>query len=114
MFYFLIQGTDAPILTPMSSQKLLVSYQHKPLKDDRSIRILMLEPAPVYESPIRCSLVEVNLDIISEEDHGYTALSYAWGYKIGDREVICEDKPLLVTRNCEEALRTLRDKRVTK
>ncbi|KAF2000371.1 hypothetical protein P154DRAFT_466029, partial [Amniculicola lignicola CBS 123094] len=97
----------------MSSSIVPGLYQHKRLRDARSIRVLMLEPAPTYDSTIRCSLVEVTLDTIDESDYGYTALSYVWGYKKGDQEIICDGETLLVTRNCEKALRTLRDKTAT-
>jgi hypothetical protein len=75
---------------------------------------LKLDPAPSFDYPIRCSLEEVSLDTVNDDENGYEALSYVWGYKKGDREVICEGKTLLVTRNCEEALRTLREKNVTR
>ncbi|KAH9203938.1 heterokaryon incompatibility protein-domain-containing protein, partial [Leptodontidium sp. 2 PMI_412] len=38
----------------------------------------------------------------------YDALSYVWGSLKGDRQILCDDKHIFVTENCEEALRHLR------
>ncbi|KAF2253759.1 HET-domain-containing protein [Trematosphaeria pertusa] len=92
----------------MSSSSTLEPYQHRPLTDTRSTRVLLLEPAHTNDAPLRCSLVEINLDTFDERTQSYAALSYVWGYRHGDREIVCEGKSLLVTRNCEDAMRALR------
>jgi hypothetical protein len=86
------------------------AYEFRPLQDGRSTRVLVLEPAPTRDTPIRCHLVEINLDEFDQRSYSYEALSYIWGERHGTRPIICEGKSLLVTPNCEEALRALRRK----
>jgi hypothetical protein len=38
----------------------------------------------------------------------YEALSYTWGSQKGDRQILCNGKEVIVTENCEVALRHLR------
>jgi len=79
-------------------------YIHRPLTHDNGFRILRLEPAVGFEAPLRCSLTEVCL---SDKIH-YEALSYVWGAPTGDRPLTCDGAELLITPNCELALRYLR------
>ncbi|KAN0104295.1 HET domain containing protein [Hyaloscypha variabilis] len=79
-------------------------YIHRPLTHDNGFRILRLEPAVGFEAPLRCSLTEVCL---SDKIH-YEALSYVWGALTGDHPLTCDGAELLITPNCELALRYLR------
>ncbi|KAE9363163.1 hypothetical protein N431DRAFT_550864 [Stipitochalara longipes BDJ] len=84
------------------------SYQYTPLHHPDSIRLLALYPEE-FASPIQISLAEVR----SREHPQYEALSYTWAIEDGDcsrsSQIKCDDgKVLLVTKNCELALRYLR------
>jgi len=64
------------------------------------------------QDPIDCRLVETSLpaDATTGGTLDYEALSYVWGSPTGDRPILCEDGVILVTKNCESALRYLRDR----
>jgi hypothetical protein len=52
--------------------------------------------------PLECRIEEVSLD---QEHLGYSAMSYAWDAEEPSRPLICNGKTILVTLNCENALR---------
>jgi Heterokaryon incompatibility protein (HET) len=79
-------------------------YVHRPRSQDNGIRILRLKPATSFGAPLRCTLTDARL---SDRIH-YEALSYVWGAPTGDRRLICDGAELLITPNCELALRHLR------
>jgi len=81
------------------------AFQHQRLLSLRSIRILFLHPARGFTDPLVVVLHEVSLD---DPQLSYETLSYVWGSPTGSRPIICDGKPLLVTPNCESALRHLR------
>ena len=83
---------------------MAVPYVHSPLSETRSIRIIQLLPAKSSTWPIACGLEEASLDAKPE----YTALSYAWDGQQLDCPIVCSGRRLLVTRNCQAALRQLR------
>jgi len=83
-------------------------YHYRPLNSDRLIRVLELLPAKHHDNPIQCRLIERPLDVEPLTGLKYEALSYVWGSNIGDREILCEGRTLLVTPNCEAALRRFR------
>ncbi|KAF2678954.1 HET-domain-containing protein [Lentithecium fluviatile CBS 122367] len=93
----------------MVSSDTLEPYRYRPLPDASSTRVLVLDPAPKRDSPLRCHLVEINLDTFDKRTYSYEALSYVWGEREGNRPIECEGKSLLVTPNCEHALRALRN-----
>jgi hypothetical protein len=80
------------------------SYSYQRLVQQRSIRILTLEPSRLFEEPLKCRLFEVLLD----DSPRYTALSYAWDVAEGDTSIFCNGKLLKVTRNCARALHRIR------
>ncbi|KAI9781660.1 MAG: hypothetical protein M1839_005877 [Geoglossum umbratile] len=84
-------------------------YYHTPLRHPRHIRILHLAPAEDSAAPIRCQLDTISLDDHPKWDGDYTALSYAWDSQMPSCEIGCNNDSLLVTANCEAALRELRD-----
>jgi hypothetical protein len=86
------------------------NYRHVPITGPRSIRVIHLEPASDLSAPIQCSLKAVSLNDYPEWHAHYTALSYTWGGQIPSCEVDCGGKSLLVTQNCDAAMRHLRDK----
>jgi hypothetical protein len=88
---------------------MAAEVQHRmerPIAAGRNFRVLLLQPDPEFDSPIRCNLREIPLN--RAHSHPYEALSYVWGYTPGDTEVICDGKVILVSRNCCNALRHLR------
>lgn len=87
------------------------TFKHEPLPPGRNIRILVLVPSQDFDSDIQCRLIQPSLD---EARGGYDALSYVWGSRTRSLEIICNDKPFLVTKNCLLALRYLRDPKETR
>lgn len=79
------------------------AYWHLPLCNDHCIRLLKLLPGTFYDV-IHIELIQVSLNAPPD----YEALSYAWDSQSPDRKAICEKKELLITPNCEAALRKLR------
>jgi hypothetical protein len=92
----------------MSSPIAADRYRHKALQNIRAIRLLTLEESSDFNSPLTCSLTEVSLDQICDASNSYEALSYVWGSGYGDSDIICGGGRLLITPNCETALRSLR------
>jgi len=83
-------------------------YIHPPLRSEKSTRVLLLQPAAQHSDPLHCSLNEISLKDGDGMHPAYEALSYVWGSPTGDRVVDCEGKTILVTENCEAALRHFR------
>lgn len=87
------------------------SYQHIPIVGARSIRVLELQPADNLGAPIHCKLKIISLDDFPQWCANYTALSYTWDGQSPSREVNCDGGSLLITPNCEDAIRQLRSAR---
>lgn len=84
-------------------------YEHQPLQDSNSIRLLRIKPGSQRASgERRIELFQASLDNLPK----YEALSYAWGARVPDDYVICRQRPIPVTKNCVAALRRLRHRRV--
>lgn len=86
------------------------NYHYVPITGARSIRVIYLEPASDLSAPIKCSLKAVSLNDYPQWHAHYTALSYTWGGQNPSYEVNCGGKSLLITQNCDAAIRHLRDK----
>ena len=86
------------------------TFHHLPLSSPRSIRLFALSPSPDFDASLEATLAEVDLD-----NSNYEAVSYVWGSRVGTKSFTCNGKVLLITPNCESALRHLRlkDKRRT-
>jgi len=84
-------------------------YHHIPLPSPRSIRIIHLTPSAEFASPLHCRLVAVSLDEYPKYNADYTALSYSWDSQTPSSRIGCDNGTLLITPNCESALRRLRD-----
>jgi hypothetical protein len=91
-------------------------YIYSPLIHEDCTRVLILHPARTKNAPIRFILKEISLADVSEDDKNssFDALSYVWGSPVGDQPVFCDDKTLLITKNCLSALRHLRLRRATR
>ncbi|KAK4246042.1 heterokaryon incompatibility protein-domain-containing protein [Corynascus novoguineensis] len=79
------------------------SYQRLP---ERSIRVIKLLPSRRPTDALRCNILNVHLDHVASQP--YEALSYVWGELTRQWPLDCDGKELLVTRNCHEALVSLR------
>ncbi|KAF2103035.1 HET-domain-containing protein [Rhizodiscina lignyota] len=84
------------------------SYRYRPLSGPNRIRALELESGVRKSSALRGKLIEIDLSVEPQKRPSYEALSYVWGSIKGDRPIVCEGKEILVTQNCEAALRQLR------
>ena len=78
-------------------------YQHTPFEDDRSIRLLYLQPGELGDD-INLTLEVVSLDHVPP----YCALSYVWGPPPHETPVLCHGQELFVSESCVAALRRLR------
>ena len=87
------------------------SYHHIPVVGARSIRVLELQPADDVVAPVHCKLKIISLNDFPQWRANYTALSYTWDSQSPSREVNCDGGSLLITPNCEEAIRQLRSAR---
>lgn len=83
-------------------------YHYERLKDTDSIRLLRLLPAESSREDISISLANARLDQAPD----YEALSYTWATADGDASlscsITCDGHRIVVTKNCEAALRYLR------
>lgn len=93
---------------PKRKRPIIAKFKHCRLHSHRSIRLLNLEPSSDASSPLEISLLEVSLDDFPSNKHSYEALSYVWGASKGSVPCTCDNKILLITPNCEDALRHLR------
>ena len=87
------------------------SYYHQPLPLGNWIRVLELAPSKNSDAALQCRLLRLLLTDQSPALPHYEALSYVWGERAGSRKLICEGRTLLITSNCEGALRRLRHAR---
>jgi hypothetical protein len=85
-------------------------FEYKPLIEKDAIRLILIEPSPVLEAPIRCSIEHATLSRYEHElvDH-YTALSYVWGFVAATCTISVDERPFQIGQNLELALRQLRE-----
>jgi hypothetical protein len=88
-------------------------YSYRPLLSPRSIRILYLQPHHDHKADLNCTLDDALIDDLDSSRPCYDALSYVWGERHGSRPLLCEGKAILITPNCELALRHLRRRKKT-
>ncbi|KAL5323133.1 hypothetical protein ACEPPN_007661 [Leptodophora sp. 'Broadleaf-Isolate-01'] len=84
-----------------------ISFRYTPLKETRAIRLLLLQPGQRDED-VYCTLENTSLDDERVIKWGYTALSYVWGNPSPASTIFCNEVHFHVTKNLEDALRTLR------
>jgi hypothetical protein len=86
-----------------------MEYHYAPLQYPDSIRLLKLH-AGETSAPIQITLSEVR----SKDNPEYEALSYTWATEDGDdarsSSIECGGRCIWITRNCEAALRRLRNR----
>jgi len=90
---------------------MVSEYSYTPFSSARTTRILLLEPHARHKAVLRCSMEELSLDTLTSERREYDALSYVWGAKTGTKPLLCDNKTIFITPNCESALRQLRHAR---
>jgi hypothetical protein len=86
-------------------------YNSTPLSlDDKSIRVLVLEPSRRSSDALVCNLEVVSLEYPTEDRlPSFHALSYVWGdYNSPKDTLMCGTFQLPITRNCRDALRAVR------
>lgn len=85
------------------------TYEYQPLSTVTSTRVLQLEPHHDLKEPLRCSLKEIQLvPMEGEVVEPYEALSYVWGSPTGTLPLRCNSGVILITPNCDLALRYIR------
>ena len=80
------------------------TYQFSELPKEDSIRIVYLLPGEL-SADLECQLATVRLS----DKPSYRALSYVWGSRIPEATIKCDGETNIITKNCEYALRRLRD-----
>jgi hypothetical protein len=82
-------------------------YQYPPLTQEKSIRLLLLQPATSKQAPLICEIHHAELG--DGKIPPYEALSYVWG-SVTDttHRLICSGQHVSITRNLNEALLHLR------
>ena len=93
---------------PKRKRQPIAKFQHGRLHSPRSIRLLNLNASSDLCAPLDVSLFEASLDDFPSDRLGYEALSYVWGAPEGSVPCTCDGKELLITPNCNDALRHLR------
>lgn len=84
-------------------------YETLPVSSEtRRIRVLDLHSAPTHDSPLYGTLRLVAL----QDCPRFAALSYVWGLRSPseDEIIICNDCAIRITKNCRDALSTLRSR----
>lgn len=79
-------------------------YTYTPLPSPRSLRLLNLQPG--YTHDALTGTIEV-ADLAGSMNQ-YIALSYVWGTRTADVEIVIDDSMLLITENLAEALKRIR------
>lgn len=84
-------------------------YCYEPLSFPESIRLILLDPAPSQDAPLRCSILQHRRRTTSA---GYSAVSYTWGKRelTGTLKVRCgsDTSYLRVVSNLDALLRAFR------
>jgi hypothetical protein len=80
------------------------AFKYSPLNCPQSIRLLLLKPSRLRDTPLQCHLMRFKLSALPR----YEALSYTWEGQRPCRPISCNGSELLVTPNVEAALKQLR------
>lgn len=93
---------------PKRRHQPTANFEHRRLSSPRSFRLVSLHSSSDPSAPLDVSLFEASLGEFPSTIHTYEALSYVWGASTGILSCNCEGRELLITPNCNEALRHLR------
>jgi hypothetical protein len=102
------------LLESLSKALLENQYRHIPLPSPRHFRVIYLEASAHVSSPLSCHLEVVSWGKYPDQNPEYTALSYSWDAQAPSRQIQCNGHILLITPNCEAALRRLRHSEIPK
>jgi hypothetical protein len=86
-------------------------YQYSPIHASQEIRVLKLEPAASFTSPIVTSLFLRDIDDADYPQHPlptYHGVSYCWGAVQDVKWMMCDGQRLKITKNVDTILRHLR------
>jgi hypothetical protein len=101
IFWIFSIQEDVLISFSMSDSQLL---HYEALQQESSFRLLKLHPGTADDKLIT-TLIEVSFDDPTAE---YEAISYTWGSAPPSCVVFCNDRSILLTPNCFDALKQLR------
>lgn len=79
-------------------------FEHEPLRDRRSARYLILQPASTISEPLVCTLHSAQLSKFPP----FEAISYVWGTLVKNQLMICNGKDIGITANLSAALLQIR------
>ncbi|KAF2272702.1 HET-domain-containing protein [Westerdykella ornata] len=82
----------------------MATYSYKLLTAPDSFRLLKLYGEDEPTETLRCELLEFTI----KDPPSYEAISYTWDGQTPSQPISCDGKQLLVTKNCESALRHLK------
>jgi hypothetical protein len=85
-------------------QETETQFSYQPLSTPSCTRLITLFPSSDPLNDVVFTLDEVDLNI----QPSYEALSYTWGDPMGKLAIKCNGRDLLVTKNCQMALKDLR------
>jgi hypothetical protein len=91
----------------------LPAYDHRPLENDTTIRVLALQPSRDFNASIEVDIF--HLDRATSHDElrvlAYEAVSYCWGKPVFSHSLWCDDRTsfLLITENVDAMLRHFRN-----
>jgi hypothetical protein len=101
-----------PLLNMTDSQNVgnlsRSSFPYLPLDEHDSIRLLHLYPASSRQAEVKCSLVQMTLQIFGDIYDHYTAILYVWGDPNDTRIIYIDEIPVAITINLFSTLRDLR------
>lgn len=103
---YLSSATSALTLGAPSTSTINDSYIYSPLPPGRFIRVLKVHGARIYQDPLSFEILQISLDSPSRPD--FKAISYCWGGQHPSQKIACGDRKILVTVNCEAALKRFR------
>jgi len=96
------------IAMPKRKYQPAETFIHRRLNSPRSFRLLSLAASSDLSSQLMCDVFITSFDDNGTGRPKYEALSYVWGSPTGTIPFSCDSKELLITPNCDEALRYLR------
>ncbi|KAI1126707.1 heterokaryon incompatibility protein-domain-containing protein [Nemania abortiva] len=94
-------------MSDTTGQNTAEFYTYLPIRPPETFRLLRLFGSASRESLLQGQMVHASLD----DRPVYHAISYAWEGQMFDRTMLCEGTKLLITKNCEEVLKSLRPAR---
>ena len=96
------------LVTCLSCGSSTTQFKYPPIKQQKELRLLRIERGE-FDEPVRCGISTAVVD-----DADFEAVSYTWAEESGDSSECCRvfvnSVPFPVTRNCERALKRVRER----